>query len=320
MPAKGDRIVVTYVLLKPEHIAAYQHALLTKHDFPVTPFAFPTRKRLVKNGPDKFAEDPDMKDLRLSGEQLTDMSSPPTRSVEEWEKHERNGHIPKFSDCPVCLEEQGPVVRHYAQRAPSLNTIHLDTGFWGDWSLDEKQYFIASALRVEQDKTGILIPFFVPVENKSAADVSREVFVLIDWISTCEQIQAFHGAKITRILSDQGAEFVNHDFETQARMRGIHLATSPAFQPQNNGLAERMEEAVQHANVNLSFFWIVSSAFSLHVECFLSIVVGVGDSQTMDEVCHVLISFNVALCAYVPVCLDLPSVSLCLHALPFFQV
>ena len=25
VPAKGDRIVVTYVLLKPEHVAAYQH-------------------------------------------------------------------------------------------------------------------------------------------------------------------------------------------------------------------------------------------------------------------------------------------------------
>ena len=169
VPAKGDQIVVTYVLLKPEHVAAYQHALLTKHDFPVTPFALPTRKRLVKKGPDPFEEDLDMKDLRLSGEQLTDMSStPPTRSVEEWNKHERNGHIPKFPDCPVCLEEQGPVVCHYAQNAPSLNTTHLDTGYWGDWSLDEKRYFIAAALRVEHDKTGILIPFFVPVENKSA--------------------------------------------------------------------------------------------------------------------------------------------------------
>ena len=39
VPAKGKRIVIVYVLLKPEHVAAYQHALLTKHDFPVTPFA-----------------------------------------------------------------------------------------------------------------------------------------------------------------------------------------------------------------------------------------------------------------------------------------
>ena len=38
VPAKGDRIVITYVLLKSEHVASYQHALLTKNDFPVTPF------------------------------------------------------------------------------------------------------------------------------------------------------------------------------------------------------------------------------------------------------------------------------------------
>ena len=80
------------------------------------------------------------------------------------------------------------------------------------------------------------------------------------------------------------------------------------------------KQAAQHVNFNPRLFWIVSSAFPLHVECFLSIVVGVGDSQTMDEVCHVLISFNVALCAYVPVCLDVQSVCLCLHALPFLSV
>ena len=107
------------------------------------------------------------------------------------------------------MEEQGPVARHYAQNTPSLNTLHLDTEYWGDWSLDEKRNFIAAALRVEHDKTGILIPFSVPVKNKSAVVVAREVFALIDWISTCKQIQPFNGAKINRILSDQGSEFVS---------------------------------------------------------------------------------------------------------------
>ena len=240
VPAKGDRIVITYVLLKPEHVASYQHALLTKNEFPVPPFAYPTRKRLMKKGPDPHEEPLDMKQLRLLGEHLTDTPVHPTRPSEEWERHERNGHYPKLPDCPVCVEEQGPVVRHYAQGSSSLNTLHLDTGYWGDWSLDEKRYFIAAALRVEQDGSGILIPFFVPVENKSAIVVSREVFALVDWISNCKQIQAFEGAKITRILSDQGSEFVNQEFETHARLRGIHLATSPAYQPQSNGVAERM--------------------------------------------------------------------------------
>ena len=252
MPAKGDRIVVTYVLLKPEHVAAYQHAPPTKHDFPVTPPAFPVRKRLVKKGPDPYEEDPDMNNLRLLGEQLTDTPLKPARSPEEWEQHERNGHIPKFPDCPVCVEEQGSVVRHYAQNSPSPNTLHLDTGYWGGWSLDEKRYFIAAALRVEQDKNGILIPFLVPVENKSALVVSREVFALIDWISTCKQIQAFNGAKITRILSDQGSEFCEPGVETHARLRGIHLATSPAYQPQSNGVAERIMDSTASSGFSSS--------------------------------------------------------------------
>ena len=240
MPAKGDRIVITYVLLKPEHIAAYQHAMLTKHDFKVTPFAYPARKRLVKKVLTRLRKTRTSRICAYWERQLTDTSSHPTRSPEEWERHERNGHIPKLPDCPVCVEEQGPVVRHYAQSSPSLNTLHLDTGYWGDWSLDEKRYFIAAALRVEHEKSGILIPFFVPIETKSAIVVSREVFALIDWISNCKQTQAFHGAKIMRILSDQGSEFVNQKFETHARLRGIHLATLPAYQPQSNGVAERM--------------------------------------------------------------------------------
>ena len=59
------------------------------------------------------------------------------------------------------------------------------------------------------------------------------------------------------------------------------------------------QEAAQHVNFKISFFWLVSRALPLHVECFMSIVVGVGDNQTMDEVCHVSISFQVALCVYV---------------------
>ena len=52
MPAKGDRIVVTYILMKREHIASYQHVMLTKNWFPVPAFAYPVRKRLTKKGPD----------------------------------------------------------------------------------------------------------------------------------------------------------------------------------------------------------------------------------------------------------------------------
>ena len=60
--AKGERIVVTYILLKPKHIASYQHVLLNKKSFPVPAFAYPVRKRLTKKGPHPYEEDTDMKE------------------------------------------------------------------------------------------------------------------------------------------------------------------------------------------------------------------------------------------------------------------
>ena len=117
-----------------------------------------------------------------------------------WEQHERDGHLPKIPDCTVCLEERGSEVRRAHSRNPSN---------------------------------------FVAVENKSGLVVSRAVFQLIDEIAACKQAQAFHGAKLLRILSDQGTELVNKEFENHVRQRGLHLATPPAPRPQSNGLAER---------------------------------------------------------------------------------
>ena len=56
---------MTYILTKPEHIASYPHVLLAKKSFPVPAFAYPVRKRLIKTGPEPYAEDTDVKELRL---------------------------------------------------------------------------------------------------------------------------------------------------------------------------------------------------------------------------------------------------------------
>ena len=164
----------------------------------------------------------------------------PSRAPEVWEQHERDGHMPKFPDCPVCVQEHGSVVKHFSSTTNSLHTLHLDTGYWGDPSLDGKRYFLAAGLRVQHADKIMLAPFFIPVENKTGLTVSQEVFQLIDYIATCKQLQAFHGSRRLHILSDQGTEFVNQEFEKHARQRGIHLATSPAHQPQSNGVAERL--------------------------------------------------------------------------------
>ena len=41
LPANGERMVVTYILMRPEHIASFQYVLLKKHSFPVPAFAYP---------------------------------------------------------------------------------------------------------------------------------------------------------------------------------------------------------------------------------------------------------------------------------------
>ena len=104
VPAKGGRIVVTYILMKPEHIASYQHVLLTNKSFPVPTFAYPVRKRLMKKGPDPYEEDTDMKELRLCAEDAMDTrTTVPERPPEVWEQREGDGHMPKF---PAWLSRQ----------------------------------------------------------------------------------------------------------------------------------------------------------------------------------------------------------------------
>ena len=78
--------------------------------------------------------------------------------------------------------------------------------------------------------------------------MSQEVFQLIIW-QLVGSFKPFMG-----ILSDQGTEFVNQDFEKHARQRGIHLATSPAHQPQSNGVAERL--VVSQSDVHAVCFWL----------------------------------------------------------------
>ena len=81
----------------------------------------------------------------------------------------------------------------------------------GNLSLDGKRYFVVAGLRVQHEDKVILFPFFIPVENKTGLVVSQEVLQLIDYIATCKQLQAFHGSKVLRILSDQGRSMSDED-------------------------------------------------------------------------------------------------------------
>ena len=149
MPAKGVRSVVFYVLIKSEHIASYQHEILTKDEFPAPASAYPVRNALTKKGPDpSLLKDPEMKALtELVASTMDEPTGPPQRPARVWEEHEHNGHLPKLPDCPVCVEEQGTIVKHAPNATPRLHTLHLDTGCWDDMSVDGKKYFFVAGIR-----------------------------------------------------------------------------------------------------------------------------------------------------------------------------
>ena len=109
MLAKGERIVVTYILLKPEHIASYHHVLLNKKCFPVPAFAYPVRKRLIKKGPDPYQEDTYMRELRLCADETMDTKmTVPSRTPEVWEQQERDGHKPFLARLPEVWRGSSP--------------------------------------------------------------------------------------------------------------------------------------------------------------------------------------------------------------------
>ena len=133
-----------------------------------------------------------MKELRECADEALDGTAPaPDRPPEVWEQCELDGHMPKLPDCPVCVEEHGSVVHHFGSTSTSLHTLPLDTGYWGDLSSDGKRYFVAAGLRVKHEDHVILVPFFIPVENKTGLVVSQEVFQLIDILPLASNSRPF---------------------------------------------------------------------------------------------------------------------------------
>ena len=149
--------------------------LLTKKSFPIPAFAYLVRKRLIKKGPDSY-EDTDMKELRLCADDTMDTRTiVPARPPEVWEQQERDGHIPKFPDCQVCVQEHGYVVKRFSRTTNSLHTLHLDTGYWGDLSLDGMRYFVVAGLSVQHEDKVTLVPFFIPVEKNRTDGIPGSV-------------------------------------------------------------------------------------------------------------------------------------------------
>eukprot|EP00975_Prorocentrum_lima_P015173 3217992-Prorocentrum_lima.AAC.1 len=59
-------------------------------------------------------------------------------------------------------------------------------------------------------------------------------------LPTVGALRGMWGIQIARVQSDNGGELINDELISGCRSRGIHMSRIPPYQPQSNGLIERM--------------------------------------------------------------------------------
>eukprot|EP00971_Amphidinium_carterae_P036983 726822-Amphidinium_carterae.1 len=95
--------------------------------------------------------------------------------------HERAGHLPKDPACPACIRESGSRVLHYKGHEPHYGTLYMDLG---KMNKPERECYLVAGLRVRLDNdTGVLLPWFVPIESTAQAPVADAVFQVVNQIS-----------------------------------------------------------------------------------------------------------------------------------------
>ena len=69
--------------------------------------------------------------------------------------------------------------------------------------------FVVAGVRAKHEDSCMVVPYFLPVENKSGHESSIPTD---DQINVCKRVQSFKGVQISRILSDKDTEIVNQEF------------------------------------------------------------------------------------------------------------
>eukprot|EP00971_Amphidinium_carterae_P228735 4537362-Amphidinium_carterae.1 len=156
----------------------------------------------------------------------------------------RKGHLNKIPDCPGWQLESGPRIIHSktpkSDRQPGV--LHGDLAKIGT---DNRQFtwilVLAATVRVKNENC--ILPFYFPLLRKDySGPVARKVAETIIWLRSsppyCSPVE--DGRHIKRFMSDKGGEFESDVFIKMLREQGVMQTNRPSYQPQSNGLAERM--------------------------------------------------------------------------------
>ena len=80
--------------------------------------------------------------------------------------------------------------------------------------------------------------FFVILLSKKSDAVKAPM----RWIP---QVEVKTGRKLHRLRSDNGGEFLSHEFSEWLSLRGVTQQTTPSYSSQSNGIVERANRTLQ---------------------------------------------------------------------------
>ncbi|KAI7951517.1 hypothetical protein MJO28_007201 [Puccinia striiformis f. sp. tritici] len=133
--------------------------------------------------------------------------------------------------CKMCKLKALPYGSNFKQVTQVLGTVHMD--LVGPFSTRSTSGFVYFLTIIDQFSGYRTVKF---LKSKGEAFDKFKEFKALAENQT--------GQKLRTIISDGGGEFINNDFKDLCASEGIEHHVSPAYNPQNNGMAERANQTI----------------------------------------------------------------------------
>jgi transposase InsO family protein len=146
-------------------------------------------------------------------------------------------HAKELADCDACITSKShrsshPPTLHRARKVGEL--IHFDTGdLQTAISMTGKRYY---TVFVDDYSRYITIMFHT---HKSAGTTLVQ--------NCCEMVKTRHGTYPITLRSDNAKEFKTKALKKYCADRGITQEFTCSYTPEQNGVAERMNQTLEHA-------------------------------------------------------------------------
>ena len=143
-------------------------------------------------------------------------------------------HVSKCESCALAKSTRKPFPVNGVTRATRpLELIHMDLCTMPQRSKEGAKHF----LTIQDDCTRECWVFLL----KSKDDALPKYRV---WVTAAEAQHSADGHKVLVVRSDNGGEFISHDFDALLEERGSRRERSAAYTPEQNGVAERLNRTL----------------------------------------------------------------------------